>query len=274
MRTNIGTRALVIGAVTIALLVAGCGSSSRPPESPSEPGALHIVNVDGPEVVSVFIAGTFVAAVACGHDATLAPGGSLPGLPWEVVVGQNGGGTLGHVTVSSLPLGLLIRGTAVLSGPWPMSAGPAAAGGCATSPGPSRAATATILGTTATAEGPPSGASSAWPAPSLLLISRERAIDIARSLGPQTATSPVLSATVGPFHEFDPSPNGKISEPSDAEVWHVVFALSGTTNAFIILDGYTGALVGPLVGAKIQPADAPPPRPRPAPRLGQVVTRT
>lgn len=137
MRTKFGSRALVIRAVTIALLVAGCGSSSGPPGSSSEPAALHIVNVDGPDVVSVFIAGKFVAAVPCGHDATLAPGGSLPGLPWEVVVGQNGGGTLGHVTVSSLPLGLLIRGTAVLSGPWPMSAGPAPAGGCATSPGPS-----------------------------------------------------------------------------------------------------------------------------------------
>ena len=136
MRTNIGSRALVIGAVTIALLVAGCGSSSGAPGSPSEPGALHIVNVDGPDV-SLFIAGTFVAAVPCGQDATLAPGGSLPALPWEVVVGANGGGTLGRVTVSSLPLGLLIRGSAVLSGPWPMSYGPAPAGGCATSPGPS-----------------------------------------------------------------------------------------------------------------------------------------
>ncbi|HVA86443.1 MAG TPA: hypothetical protein VNF73_09030 [Candidatus Saccharimonadales bacterium] len=137
MRTNIGSRAFIVGTVTIALLVMGCVSSAGPPGSSSEPGALHIVNVDGPDVVSVFIAGTFVAAVACGHDATLAPGGSLPGLPWDVVVGQNGGGTLGQVTVSSLPLGLLIRGTTVLSGPWPMSAGPAPAGGCATSPGPS-----------------------------------------------------------------------------------------------------------------------------------------
>ena len=248
MRTSTGSHALVIGAVTIALLVAGCGLSSGAPGSSPEPGALHVVNVDGPDV-SVLIAGKVVAAVPCGQDATLAPGGSLPGLPWEVVVDERGGGgMLGRVAVSSLPLGLLIRGSAVLSGPWPMSYGPAPAGGCSTSPGPSQASTATILGTTATAEIPPSGPSRASPAPSGLLLSRERAIEIARRLGPQTATSPVLSATVGPFREFDPSPNGKIPEPSDATVWQVVFALSGTTNAFVILDGYTGAFVEMGIG--------------------------
>lgn len=117
-------------------------------------------------------------------------------------------------------------------------------GGFVAPTAPVASASAAPLGsTTATADTPPPEAVSGAPASSRLPLSRDAAIAIARGLGIHTATSPLLSATVGPFHQFGPAPNGKISEPADAQVWQVVFAASATSTAFVILDGYTGALV-------------------------------
>ena len=125
------TAALPRAVVIIALVAAACGSPLIAPGQ-SETAALHIVNVDGPDV-SILIAGKLVAGVPCGQEATLSPTAPLPRLPWVLVVRATDGGTLGHVAVSNLPLGVLIRGNEVLSGPWPMSYGPAG-GGCPASP--------------------------------------------------------------------------------------------------------------------------------------------
>jgi hypothetical protein len=117
-----------MGAVALlAALLTGCGASASP--SPTgEVLAVHIVNVDGPDV-DLFIGDHVIATLACGGTAALVPGAeSLPGLPWEVTVKSSDGAILGTPSIADpLPQGLLIRGTSVLTGPWPMSHGPAPA---------------------------------------------------------------------------------------------------------------------------------------------------
>ena len=114
----------IVGALMVAVLFAGCGPTSEA-SGPGEPAALHIVNVDGPGV-SVILGGKVLAAVPCGGDASLMPGGQLPPLPWDLAVRADDGAILGSVSISgSLPLAILIRGRSVLTGSWPMSYGPA-----------------------------------------------------------------------------------------------------------------------------------------------------
>ena len=110
-------------AILVVLSTLGCSSSSRP--SPTgEPAALHVVNVDGPAVYLLF-SGTVIATVPCGGSATLAPGGQLPGLPWDLTIRAADGEVLRSVSITTLPQGMLVRGRSVLTGSWPMSYGPA-----------------------------------------------------------------------------------------------------------------------------------------------------
>jgi hypothetical protein len=116
----------VLAAIVLAigLLIAGCASGSSPiPSLSGEPAALHVANVDGPDV-SLLIAGNVVAVVRCGSSASFEPGGSMPSLPWELTVRASDGEVLQSVSVSALPEVLLVRGRGVLTGPWPMSYGP------------------------------------------------------------------------------------------------------------------------------------------------------
>jgi hypothetical protein len=93
---------------------------------------------------------------------------------------------------------------------------------------------------TAGATGPENpGEASRSPLP----ITRDRAVAIARVLGVHTETSPLVSATAGPFQDFDAAPGGKVAELPNAWVWAVKFRVSNSTDAFVILDYYTGALV-------------------------------
>jgi hypothetical protein len=126
MRLGFQSVPRVLPLLAVALMLAGCTQTAAT-SPPAEPISLHVVNVDGPEV-SVLVAGKVVAVVPCGNGKTLAPGGSLPGLPWSVVVRANDGETLASLSVSSLPQVLLIRGRGVMIGPLPMSYGPAPVG--------------------------------------------------------------------------------------------------------------------------------------------------
>ena len=113
--------------VCMAAVLAGCGASPSASPSPSvEPLAVYIVNVDGP-AVDLLLDEQVIASVECGATATLVPGaGGIPELPWELTVRSSDGAVLGTPSVDGpLPQGLLIRGTSVLGGPWPMSYGPA-----------------------------------------------------------------------------------------------------------------------------------------------------
>lgn len=111
-------------AIVLAAVIAACGPGAATPAD-GEPAALHIVNVDGPDVV-VLLGEAQVATVACGSAATLEPGGALNQLPWNLTVRAVDGVALRTVTIDGpLPSGILIRGRTVLTGPWPMSYGPA-----------------------------------------------------------------------------------------------------------------------------------------------------
>ena len=108
----------------MAVLLMGCGAS--PSSSPTgEVRAVHIVNVDGPDV-DLIVGDQVIATLACGGTASLVPGtGSLPELPWEITVKSSEGAILGTPSMADpLPQGVLIRGSSVLTGPWPMSYGP------------------------------------------------------------------------------------------------------------------------------------------------------
>jgi hypothetical protein len=96
-----------------------------PALEPDPNDAVHIVNVDGP-IVEVLMDGGRVATVACGGSAALIATGVPRGLPWTLEFWTSDGEHLETLTVEGpLPWGVLIRGTAVLNGPWPMSYGPA-----------------------------------------------------------------------------------------------------------------------------------------------------
>jgi hypothetical protein len=131
---NRGALARAASIVTTVILLIGCGSGAQPSGTVEPAGtksaaaveraSLHIVNVDGPDVV-VILGGETVATVPCGGNATLEPGGSLPGLPWDLSVRTAGGASLRSVSIAGpLPQGMLIRGRAVMTGSWPMSYGP------------------------------------------------------------------------------------------------------------------------------------------------------
>ncbi len=110
--------------LTTVMLLVGCGSGAQP-SGTGEPAALHIVNVDGPGVV-VMLGDETVATVPCGGSATLQPGGSIPGLPWDLSVRADDGETLRSVSIAGpLPQGMLIRGRSVMIGSWPTTYGPA-----------------------------------------------------------------------------------------------------------------------------------------------------
>jgi len=114
----------IASGVLVALLVAGCALAG--PSSPTgEPAALHIVNLDGPDV-SVVLGGAVIATVPCGGSTALAPGTQLPGLPWDLTIRTAAGEVLGSVSIAGpLPQAILVRGHSVLTGPWPMTYGPA-----------------------------------------------------------------------------------------------------------------------------------------------------
>ncbi len=113
-------------------LVAACASTtpgvpaSQP--QPTEQPALHILDIDGPGVV-VMLGEQTLASVPCGGDAVVAPGGSMPQLPWQLTVLADDGGALSlPPPVVVLPATLLIRDRVALVGSWPMgSYGPAPA---------------------------------------------------------------------------------------------------------------------------------------------------
>lgn len=91
---------------------------------------LHVANVDGP-TVQLEIAGRTVATVACGASTVLQPGGEVPALPWRVEVRTLDGTLLNDGSVSfaqGSPWGLIVRGSSVLTGPYPMAYGPASSG--------------------------------------------------------------------------------------------------------------------------------------------------
>ena len=117
-----------LGVVAIlAAVLAGCAGARYASPSGEVPG-LHVVNVDGPEV-DLVLDDQVIATVACGAIATLVPGtGDLARLPWQLTVRSSNGTVLDSQSLADLlPQGLLIRGTSVLIGPWPMSYGPAPA---------------------------------------------------------------------------------------------------------------------------------------------------
>lgn len=133
--TMLRARGIASG-VLAPLLVAGCALAG--PSSPTgEPAALHIVNLDGPDV-SVVLGGAVIATVPCGGSTALVPGTQLPGQPWDLTIRTAGGEVLGSVSIAGpLPQGILVRGHCVLTGPWPMTYGPAPSpleAPCGTSP--------------------------------------------------------------------------------------------------------------------------------------------
>jgi hypothetical protein len=72
-------------------------------------------------------------------------------------------------------------------------------------------------------------------------LGRDQAIAIARRLG--VATNGIAQAEAGPFRQFEPAPNRKISPPPPYQwVWRVRF-VGPVSTSFVILDYYTGKFV-------------------------------
>jgi hypothetical protein len=116
--------ALGVAAFLGMMVLAACALPSPSPM----PFSLHAVNLDGP-TVELAINGQKVATLKCNSSVVVEPGGSLPSLPWSIEVRTPAGLRLenGQVDVfaPAAPMGLLVRGSSVLIGVYPMSYGPA-----------------------------------------------------------------------------------------------------------------------------------------------------
>ncbi|MGZ6801349.1 MAG: hypothetical protein ACXVGR_16265 [Mycobacteriaceae bacterium] len=78
-----------------------------------------------------------------------------------------------------------------------------------------------------------------YPPASLPPLTREQAIAAARGFAGVPPSAVVVSAEAGPFGQFEPNPNGKMSPPpADHWVWSIAFA-----NSDAIIDYVTGALI-------------------------------
>ena len=89
----------------------------------------------------------------------------------------------------------------------------------------------------------PSASATASAAASLQHLTREEAIAAARVFA-GAATALVVGAEAGPFAQFDPSPNAKMSPPpADRWVWQIEFRDSGGMISGAIIDYISGALV-------------------------------
>ena len=114
----------IVGTALMVLLIAACTTPSETTLT-GDSGVVHVVNVDGPGV-SVLLGAKVVATVPCGGAATITQGSELGALPLDLVVRAPDGAILGIASITGpLPRGILIRGRSVLTGPWPMSYGPA-----------------------------------------------------------------------------------------------------------------------------------------------------
>ncbi len=105
----------------------------------------------------------------------------------------------------------------------------------------------------------PSGASSpgaessssatAKPTASPQPLSKEQAIAAARRFAGVPPSAVVVKAEAGPFGQFDPNPNGKMSPPpADHWVWYIEFRDAAGLVASAIIDYVSGALVETVRG--------------------------
>ncbi len=86
----------------------------------------------------------------------------------------------------------------------------------------------------------PSSVAEASPAP----LSRDQAIVIARRFAAGASTNWIVRAAAGPYRQFNPTPNTKVSPPPpDQWVWQVTFDSGHAKTASVILDYYTGNLI-------------------------------
>lgn len=75
-------------------------------------------------------------------------------------------------------------------------------------------------------------------------LTKEQAIAVARRIAAAPASAVVFRAEAGPFGQFDPDPNGKMSPPpADHWVWRIDFRDSGGIISGAIIDYISGAPV-------------------------------
>jgi hypothetical protein len=95
----------------------------------------------------------------------------------------------------------------------------------------------------------PSPSPTPYPTASLQPLSKEQAIAAARGFAGVPPSAAVFKADAGPFGQFEPNPNGKMSPPpADHWVWRVDFRDSGGNISGAIIDYVTGALVDSYKG--------------------------
>jgi hypothetical protein len=75
-------------------------------------------------------------------------------------------------------------------------------------------------------------------------LTSEQAIAAARGFAGVPPSAVVSRAEAGPFGQFEPDPNGKMSPaPADKWVWLIEFRDSGGITSGVIIDYVSGALV-------------------------------
>lgn len=133
---------------------------------------------------------------------------------------------------------VLLLGALLIAG-----CGPTASGGSPVPSSPARSSGAPSP-TATLASAAPSVVPSAAP------LTKDEAIAAARGFAGVSPSATVVSAEAGPFGQFDPNPNGKMSPPpADHWVWRIQFRDAGTNIvAGAIIDYATGALIEVSLG--------------------------
>ncbi len=91
----------------------------------------------------------------------------------------------------------------------------------------------------------PSSVAVASPTP----LSRDEAITNARRFAIGVNTNGMVRTAAGPYSQFNPTPNAKLSPPPpDHWVWQVTFDSGRTTTSVVIVDYYTGSFIEMGVG--------------------------
>ena len=129
--------------------------------------------------------------------------------------------------------------SACSAGSGPGTARPSASEAGLTTPAPMSSSGSHLASGTPIASATPSASAAA----SLVPLGRDQAIAIARRFALDVGTNGIVQAEAGPFQQFDPDRNAKISQPPpDHWVWRVT-STGQISTCYVILDYYTGQFI-------------------------------
>jgi hypothetical protein len=117
--------------------------------SPTADNVIHVVNLDSP-TIEVLSGDRILGTIGCHGSTVIKPEDVASGTPWSLDVRVVASTVRQQVIVDGpLPRAILFRDGVALTGPWPMSDGPAPVATCPVAPSESSSAADPVVGTDA-----------------------------------------------------------------------------------------------------------------------------